>query len=75
MNYKSRKLPEIDPNRPVYVFDPRMQRIRSSKFQCPWTGPFQITQQVNSKLWKICFPGRRGIKIIHRSNMYQPKLK
>jgi hypothetical protein len=68
----SRNLPKLNINLPVLVFNPSIKKGYCPKLASLWTGPYKIKEIISDYLYRIEFGGRRGTKVIHRNNIYQP---
>ena len=71
----SRNLMILDMDKPVLVYDPSVKKGYSAKLSNCWKGPFKLVQKVTDLLYKVDFGGRKALKVIHRTHIYQPPMR
>jgi hypothetical protein len=69
----SRNVPSLDLTQPVLVFNPAVKKGYTPKLASFWKGPFKVADKVSNHLYRVDLGGRNGIKVVHRSNLFQPR--
>jgi transposase InsO family protein len=62
----------LDPTRDVFIFNPRTLKGRARKFASFWAGPYRILEQLSERLYRVKVGGRAPVRVVNRSNIYQP---
>ena len=66
----------LDPGDKVWVYAPTRKVGLSPKLATHWRGPGEVIDRITDVVYRVRFPGRQGLVVLHRNRMfeYHPKL-